>query len=373
MYLERLKLKNFRNYINLDLKFNSKVNIIIGNNAQGKTNLVESIYVLGLGKSFRTNRDKELISFNEEDSFSKGYFIKKNDTLKVQLNLTNKNNLFSRTIKIDDIDYKKTSSLLENVYIVVFSPEDLRMIKDSPDLRRRFIDKELCQIKPLYYKNLGFYKKVIFQRNKYLKENINIDEDYIYSLDHTLSNYGAYIIQERNKFIIKLKEYVKRIHSDITNKSESIDILYDSNIKVCKDIKSQYDFLMEKLYKNREKDFSRKITLLGPHKDDLVIKINDIDARYYGSQGQQRTAALSLKLAEIQIIKDEVSENPILILDDVLSELDKKRQEFLINSFSENQIFITSADIGSDVVKSIKEKNIYKVNLGKIEQIKSNF
>lgn len=369
MYLKKLQLKNFRNYEYLDIDFNKKVNILIGNNAQGKTNLVEGIYMMGLGKSFRTAKDREIIKFNEDESYINGIFKKEDTDLEIKISIQNKKNQILRSIKIDDTEYKKTSSLLENVYVVVFSPEDLRMIKDAPELRRKFIDKELCQIRPVYYKNLSLYKKVVFYRNKYLKENNKIDLDYLYSLNHTLALYGSYIILERESFIKKLNGYVKKIHNDITDGAEKIYIEYESNIKILNDKKSQYDEIIRVLEENQERDIRRRITNKGPHKDDLIVKINGIDARNYGSQGQQRTAALSLKLAETHIIKDEVSENPILILDDVLSELDKKRQQFLINSITENQVFITSADIGNDVIDSIKEKSIYKIEQGKILKI----
>ncbi len=369
MFIKTLSVYDFRNYEEQNIEFNNNNNIIIGNNAQGKTNIIESIYMTSLGKSFRTNKDTEMIKFEKNQSRIKAQVINKyKDEINIEIIINKKD---KKIIKINGAKIIKTSEILKNIFIVIFSPEDLRIIKEGPEKRRKFIDRELCQIRPVYYHNLVKYRKIIQQRNKMLKET-NVDQinhDLFDVWDEQLVHYGSLIIKDRSIFTNKINEISKKIHHDITNKNELIDVLYEPNINIDIDEKNYKEKYFNLLKEKRKSDVYRKITSVGPHKDDIKILINDIDARHFGSQGQQRTAALSLKLAEIKLIEEEIGEKPILLLDDVLSELDINRQEYLINSLKELQTFITTTEVNSLVDEKIEKKQYYKVEDGKIKKV----
>lgn len=361
MYIKKIHLNNFRNYEKISIPFQKKINIILGKNGQGKTNLLEGIYILSMGKSFRTKKDNEMINFNHDFFRVKGEFLKNNHDLSVEMRLGKKEKLF----KINGAEKHRNADLLENVYTVIFSPEDLKTVKDDPDKRRRFIDKQLFQLKPLYYKDLSKYKKIVKNRNTTLKEE-EIDDGLLDVWDEYMSEFGAKIMMERNDLIKKLNEVSGEINKNITNNKENLKIEYEPKIKVKQNVIDQQKTIIEELKSRRIKDKNRRTTTSGPHLDDIKISIDNIDTRKYGSQGQQRTAALALKLAELRIIKEETGEDAILLLDDVLSELDSERQNYLINSFKENQIFISAADISEKVLEKLHDKKIYNVLNGKI-------
>ena len=364
MYLKKIELKDFRNYEEEAVEFHNKVNIITGKNAQGKTNLLESLYIMSLGKSFRTSKDTEMIGFNKEFFRTKSTSIKDGRELVIEITIGKE----GKITKINGLKTTKNIDLLENVYMVIFSPEDLKIVKDEPEKRRKFIDRELCQLKPMYYRNLGRYKKILQQRNSLLKQQ-EINEDIISVWDESMAEYGAKIIQERNHFIKKLNEISREISRDITNGKESLEVLYEANIEYKEGYEEQNKYLKTTLSKNLKNDIARRSTSVGPHKDDLKLCVDGIDIRHFGSQGQQRTAALSLKLAEIQLIKEETKVAPILLLDDVLSELDSERQNFLINSLGDVQLFITTTELGDEVKKQLPEGYTFFVNNGKVSRI----
>ncbi len=359
MYIKTIKIKDFRNYEILDLKFNEKVNIILGNNAQGKTNLLESIYIASIGRSFRTSKDGEMIRFGQDSAKVDLVFSKNTGDTEIEIMFFSDR---KKSIKMDGIRLKKTSQLLDNVYIVIFSPDDLKIVKDEPEKRRKFIDKELCLIRPSYYKDLSDYKKVLLERNTYLKEN-NIDRSMLDIWDAQLAKYGASIISKRRGFIRELSEISGVIHRSITNNTEDLTIKYRPNVE---DENELYDILKN----SDEQDIRMKTTTRGPHKDDMEFFIKrdkeEINARSFGSQGQQRTAALSLKLAEIKMIKDETGEDPVLLLDDVMSELDLERQKYLIKTLSYNQLFITAAEMQDSFIKEFPGAEIFYVSKGKV-------
>lgn len=358
MYIKEIQLKDFRNYSSLEAQFHKNVNIFLGQNAQGKTNLLESIYITSMGKSFRTVKDKEMIRFGEDFFRVKAAACGEEDvTVEIAVNNDGK-----KGIKIDGVKANKMSDLLENIYIVIFSPEDLRIVKDEPEKRRKFIDRELCQIKPSYYNNLNQYKKILMQRNAYLKE-YKVDESILDVWDMQLASYGSRIITARNEFIKKINSISSKIHKDITNSKENLEVIYEPNIEVCEDIEG---YFYHQLCKNRDNDIRRRTTTKGPHKDDLKLLSNDIDIRNFGSQGQQRTAALSLKLSEIKLIEEETGESPVLLLDDVLSELDRERQNYLISSLENTQVFITTTEISEEVEKGLGEIKYFIIEKGNI-------
>lgn len=361
MYLSKVELKNFRNYQQEAVEFHSKVNIITGKNAQGKTNLLESLYIMSLGKSFRTSKDTEMIGFDKEFCRAKSTSVKDGRELEIEITISKE----GKTVKINGMKTSKNIDLLENVYMVVFSPEDLKIVKDEPEKRRKFVDRELCQLKPMYYRNLGRYKKILQQRNSLLKQQ-EVREDMIAVWDEGLAEYGAKIIQERNSFIKKLSGISRGISTAITNGKEALEIIYEANAACQSNYEEQKEYLKKMLNKSLKNDIFRRNTSVGPHKDDIKLCVDGIDIRHFGSQGQQRTAALSLKLAEIQLIKDETKISPILLLDDVLSELDGERQNFLINSLDEVQLFITTAELNDEVRSKLPEGKTFIVEGGRV-------
>lgn len=365
MYIKKIKLKDFRNYDELELEFNNKVNFILGQNAQGKTNLLESLYITSIGKSFRTGRDSEMIGFDKD--FARIYAEISRDGLdgSVEIIIDRPGKKF---VKLDGVKIRKASELLKNVYIVIFSPEDLKIVKDEPEKRRKFIDRELCQIKPAYYDSLSNYKKVLLQRNTYLKENI-IEPSILDIWDMQLSRYGAQVMYRRNEFIEKLNDISSEIHGNITGGRENLKLKYSPNVEYIEDAYEQENYLYELLKKSFDNDLKQRTTTKGPHKDDLEFYIDEINARSFGSQGQQRTCALSLKLAEISIIEEETGEKPILLLDDVMSELDSVRQKFLVKSLEDIQLFITTTEMSDKLLREFPEKNIFNIKRGKAEKV----
>ena len=357
MQIKDIELTNFRNYKNLKLEFDKNLNIFLGHNAQGKTNLLESIFVLGMGKSFRTNSDKEMICFNEDFAKVKANVIEDNNEDEIEIIYQKE----GKIIKLDGIKLQRTIDLLETVYIVAFSPEDLKIVKEGPDNRRKFLDRELCQIKPIYYSDLGNYKKVLKERNTLLREE-NSDKHLYSVFNESLAEYGIRIVKERKAFIDRLQSISEKIESDITSGSEKLVLSYETKI----DSKEQFIDILEE---NFEKDLYKGYTSFGPHKDDIKISVNDVDIRTYGSQGQQRTAALSMKLAEIGLIKQETGKDAVLLLDDVLSELDQDRQRYLINAMKGTQVFITATEIDENLKALLPQGSSFKVDNGAVKNI----
>ena len=360
MYIKEIELKDFRNYKELRTSFSKNVNIFLGNNAQGKTNLLEGIYLNAMAKSFKTTKDKELIRFGEEFCKIKtiAFFDDDEHSTEIVINKEGK-----KGVKLDGVKINRTSELLERIFIIIFSPEDLKIVKDEPEKRRKFIDRELCQIKPGYYNDLNNYKRVLKQRNTYLKED-RIEISILDIWDHELARYGSKVIARRNEFIKRINEISKEIHKNISGGKENLELNYEPNISFSSELESDF---YEIISSTRNDDIRNRTTGRGPHKDDLKISADGIDLRKYGSQGQQRTAALSLKLSEIKLIEEEMGEKPILLLDDVLSELDNDRQNFLIHSLGGNQLFITTTDISGKVARQLPEGKVFKITSGQID------
>ena len=365
MYIREIELKDFRNYRELKVSFSDRVNIFLGNNAQGKTNLLESIYLNAMARSFKSVKDRELIRFGEEFCRIRSKSVSDGQEQDTEIVITGDG---KKIIKIDGVKASKTSQLLERIFIIIFSPEDLKIVKDEPEKRRKFIDRELCQIKPGYYSDLSNYKRVLKQRNIYLKEN-EIDTSILDIWDYELAKYGSRIVSKRKEFIERLGHISRDIHSRISGGLEEISLKYEKNIEI-PDLNSrreEEDYFYQVLSSGRDSDIKNRNTGRGPHKDDIKISADGIDLRKFGSQGQQRTAALSLKLSEIKLIEEETGEKPILLLDDVLSELDSQRQSYLINSLGQNQMFITTTDISGRVAKSLPKGKVFKIEKGTVE------
>ncbi|MBS3995504.1 MAG: DNA replication/repair protein RecF [Alkaliphilus sp.] len=370
MNIEKLKIINYRNYNQLQLEFHPKINIFVGDNAQGKTNILEAIYMSGTGKSFRTNRDRDIIKFDKNQAYVKVEAQKRYSNVTVELKLEENK---KKQIKINGLSLTKNYEILNNIFVVVFSPEDLKLIKEGPSERRKFLDFEISNIKPSYYHNINQYNKVLMQRNHLLRKanNLNKYKNTLEVWDEKLVEIGTLIIKERVKFINRIGTLSRLIHRKITDNLENLEVKYLSNVPFERenDIVDKFNI---NLKKNFEIDLNRGMTTVGPHRDDLGIYINGIDARNYGSQGQQRTTALSLKLAEIELIKAEALEYPVLLLDDVMSELDQSRQKYLIKSLKDVQIFITTTEINSLERYAIENKKIFIVNKANVSELVEN-
>ena len=360
MIIKSIELENFRNYDSLSINFDEHTTILFGNNAQGKTNILESAYMSGTTKSHKGSRDKEIIKFDKNESHIKTIISKNDRDYQIDIHLR-KNK--SKGIAINRVPIKKASDLFGLINIIFFSPEDLNIIKNGPAERRKFMDAELCQIDKIYLSDLTNYNKALNQRNALLKEMVyKPDLKETLSLwDEQLIAYGKKIITRRQQFINDINIIVKEIHNKITSGKENIDVTYDPNID---DI-----FFLDELVKNKEKDMRFCQTSVGPHRDDIKITVDGIDIRKYGSQGQQRTCALSLKLSEIKLVEDTINDKPILLLDDVLSELDKNRQSDLLDNLLDTQTIITCTGIDEFVKNRFKLNTVYKVTNGSIELI----
>lgn len=334
MYIEKIKLNNFRNYEELELNLNKNINIIYGNNAQGKTNILESIFLSSFGKSFRTNKEKEMIRFGQDKSLIDIFFQKKDRDGKIRIEIGNK-----KQISLNGIKIKKLSELLGNINIVIFTPDDINILKEGPAKRRRFLDMLIGQLRPNYVYSLNMYLKTIEQRNNYLRQirEENKPENMLEIWDEKLAEYGEKIFLYRKDFIDKILNKINEIHKNITGEKEKIKIEYISNCE-------QREEYLKLLKERRKLDIIKGYTTKGIHRDDFIVYINDNDVSIYGSQGQNRTAVLSLKISELQVVHDEIGEYPILLLDDFMSELDEERRKNFLNNIRNTQVILTATD-----------------------------
>ncbi|MDO5541515.1 MAG: DNA replication/repair protein RecF [Eubacteriales bacterium] len=357
MIVESIKLENFRNYKSLKLKFDKGTNIFYGDNAQGKTNILESVYLCGTTKSHKGSKDREVIQFDEQESHIRMNLERNGSPVKIDMHLKRNK---PKGIAINGVPIHKASELFGIANFVFFSPEDLNIIKNGPAERRRFIDMELCQLNKVYLYNLSNYNKVVVQRNKLLKE-ITFRPDLIDTLDVwdiQMVQYGKKIIEERRNFIKRLNSIIYDIHGHLSGKKENLEINYEESV-------SLEDFERE-LRINRDRDLKTKMSLTGPHRDDICFKIKGADIRKFGSQGQQRTAALSLKLSEIELVKQEIGDTPILLLDDVLSELDSNRQRYLLDSIHDIQTLITCTGLDDFIENQFRINRVFHVVEGHV-------
>lgn len=370
MFINQISLQNYRNYESLQLDSFGPVNLFIGQNAQGKTNLIEALFVLALSKSHRTNKDKELISFGADHARITCDADKRYGKVKLELNFSAR----GKKAKINGLEQRKLSDFVGTINAVMFAPEDLEIVKGSPGVRRRFLDMEIGQVQPSYLHHLQQYQKVLVQRNNFLKQAWgagNKDNTMLDIWNQQLVEHGVKIVQKRKRFIHKLQGWAENIHMGITGGKEQLLLSYVPSFGTVEeeDEAVLFEQFMIKLSQVKEQEYRRGATLAGPHRDDLAFHINGNEAAVFGSQGQQRTTALSLKLAEIELIHEEIGEYPILLLDDVLSELDPYRQTQLIETFQDKvQTFITATGIESLNAGRLKEAQIFHVHQGHIEK-----
>lgn len=354
MYINKIKLTNFRNYDEQKIDLGKNINIFYGDNAQGKTNIIEAIFLCSIGKSFRTNKESELIKFNKDISSVYIEYEKSDRDGKIKIDLNNKKSIYTNGIKI-----KKLSELLGNINTVIFTPDDINILRDGPQKRRRFLDIMIGQLRPNYIHLLNMYNKTLEQRNNYLKQikENNKSEEMLDIWDEKLAEYGEKIYIYRNEFIEKIKNKINKIHKNITNEKEEIKVEYISN---CAN-KEEY---IELLKSRRKLDIIKGFTTKGIHRDDFFVYINNQLVNVYGSQGQNRTVVLSLKISELQVIYDEIGEYPILLLDDFMSELDEKRRRNFLENIENTQVIITCTD--KIIIDNLEYKEFNVIN-GNIE------
>ena len=370
MNIERLQLTNYRNYESLTLNFSPKINVFIGENAQGKTNVMESLYVLAMAKSHRTSNDKDLIRWEQDYGKIEGVIQKRYGPLPIELTISKK----GKKGKINHLEQTKLSNYVGQMNVVMFAPEDLNVVKGSPQIRRRFIDMEIGQISPTYLHDLLTYQKILKQRNTLLKNN---QGRAAYANDVMFDVYteqyiaaAVQIIRKRFQFMELLQEWAEPIHFGISRNLEKLVIKYKtvSGLESSWSQEEMVTYLKKKLDEVKLREIERGVSLVGPHRDDLQFFVNGYDVQVFGSQGQQRTTALSLKLAEIELIKQETKEAPILLLDDVLSELDDFRQTHLLNTIQgEVQTFVTTTSVDGINHETIKNAKMFHVKHGTID------
>jgi len=370
MQLKTLELQGYRNYDTIKLATEAGVNIFIGPNAQGKTNLLEAIHVLSLTKSHRTSKDKELIGWDRNAAVIKAELERRHGSASLELQISAQ----GKKAKINGLEQRKLSSFVGTLNVVLFAPEDLDIVKGAPGVRRRFMDMEIGQVHPGYLYDMQQYQKILQQRNNYLKST-DIHRASPAMLDvwnEQLVSYGVKMMQKRKNFIVHLQKWAEKIHAGITAGNELLSVMYRPSFGNGEELQAQDDSslfqqFMLKLSQGKEQEFRRGTTLAGPHRDDLAFAINGKDVQSFGSQGQQRTAALSLKLAELELMHEEIGEYPLLLLDDVLSELDQTRQTQLIETFqSRVQTFITTTGLESVNMSRLKDASVFHVRNGQL-------
>jgi len=354
MYLNKLQLWNFRSYSNLEINFPKGITILQGDNGQGKTNILEAIYLLSTGRSHRTNRELDMISYSSPWTRVRAENIQADGKHTVDMVISRGQ---KKRILVNGLAISRISEILGQLNSVIFSPEDLDLIKEGPSKRRRFMDIELSQVSKKYFYALNEYNKVLEQRNSLLKDNQKSALDV---WDTMLAEKAVPIIKARRDFCMRLAPIAKENHKYLSSGKEELSCIYKDGTNEREDI---LEAVLENLEKNRENDLKRCFTTSGPHKDDIIIKLGETDLRYFGSQGQQRTATLALKLSELEMMREDLGEYPVLLLDDVLSELDTRRQQMLLEKITDIQTIIT-------VAQPVEYFNKMNVNLFKVEKSK---
>ena len=357
MYVKSLDLLNFRNYEKLSLTLDPGINIFYGANAQGKTNILEAVYLAGTSKSHRGTRDRDMIRMGESEAHIRMHVDKNDSDYRIEIHLR-KNK--SKGIAIGGVPIRRAGELFGIVNIVFFSPEDLNIIKNGPSERRRLVDRILCEIDRIYMSDLTQYGKCLNQRNRLLHDlyfNPSLESE-LPVWDEQLVNYGCRIIAKREEFVRMLENIASEIHAELTGEKEKLTLVYEPNVTV--------EEFADKVARSRDADRKIKSTTVGPHRDDVCIKVNDMDLRLYGSQGQQRTTAISLKLSEIRIIEERIRNKPVLLLDDVLSELDRDRQNYLLGNIRDIQTLITCTGLDEFLQNRFEADRTFRVVSGRI-------
>ncbi|WP_261809916.1 DNA replication/repair protein RecF [Levilactobacillus humaensis] len=368
MYLQELQLQHFRNYPEADIRLGRGINVLLGENAQGKTNLLEAIYVLALTRSHRTANDHDLVNWQAKTAKVSGRVVKSAGTVPLELTFSRQ----GKRAKVNHLEQARLSQYVGQLNVILFAPEDLAIVKGAPSIRRRFMDMEFGQMNPRYLYNLSQYRTLLKQRNRYLKDlqhKQKRDLLFLSVLSDQLALYGAEIIAQRLRMLHKLEHWAQVIHAEISQQRETLTFHYATQVpdEALADAKSIQAALSALYEKQRDKELYQGTTLVGPHRDDLHFQVNDKNVQTFGSQGQQRTTALSVKLAEIDLMKEETGEYPVLLLDDVLSELDDARQTHLLTAIQDKvQTFITTTSLSGITRQLIKNPTIFHVADGTV-------
>ncbi|ODJ50626.1 DNA replication/repair protein RecF [Brochothrix thermosphacta] len=375
MFLETMSIDHFRNYDHAELEFGQDVTLFLGQNAQGKTNVLEAIYTLAMAKSHRTTTDKDLIQWQAEYAKIEGRVRKRGQSVPMSLIVTNK----GKKAKVNHLEQKRLSNYIGHLNVVMFAPEDLSLVKGSPSVRRRFIDMELGQMLPIYLYDLTQFQRILQQRNHYLKRlqtRKTTDTTMLDVLDEQYSELAAKITLRRRDFVMQLSEYAIPIHSEISRQKETLEIHYESSVKLLEEVAKDKELdevraqLITDLQSKRQREIDRGVSLIGPHRDDLTFIVNERNVQVFGSQGQQRTTALAVKLAEIDLIFQETNEYPLLLLDDVLSELDEHRQTHLLNAIQGKvQTFVTATGVEGIHHQTLADATCFYVEEGTIKKM----
>jgi len=364
MIVKRLELTNYRNYESLEIEFADGSNILYGNNAQGKTNILEAVYLSGTTKSHRGSKANEMINLSSNEAHVRVYIVRDGIDHKIDYHMIRDSK--KKNVAIDGTAVKKYSEIFSLMSVVSFSPEDLSIVKNGPSERRNFMDRELCQLDKIYLFHLSNYNKALSQRNALLKQiggDTSLSEMLSVWDDQLITN-GEKLISLRKQFIEEIGAIAKEIHKKLTNNEETLILVYEPDV-------TEEEFA-EKLKQARNNDIAAKMTKVGPHRDDIGFMIQRPekgaeDVRKYGSQGQQRTSALSLKLAEIELVKRKIKDSPIILLDDVLSELDRNRQKQLLDSIEGMQTILTCTGLEEFVDRQKDENKLFYVENGTVE------
>jgi len=363
MWISNISASGFRNLDITNQELSQCVNILYGMNAQGKTSFLEAVYFCAFGRSLRAGSDKDLVQFNQMDAHVCVDINRDGYTSSLDAHIERNGTKSKKGLAVNHVPIRHMKDLFGRLLVVMFSPEDLRLIKAGPYERRRFMDMEICQLSPVYYSDLKEYYRALKQRNALLKSLQRDKSSSLYDSlsiwDDQLANYGKRIIKQRLSFVKKINDIAREIHLNITQGTENLVLTYEPSI-------TNVEIYLQCLSKSYARDMAQGTTSLGIHKDDINFTINNISARFFGSQGQQRTAALSAKLAEIEIIKQSTKETPVLLLDDVLSELDKSRQQFLLEQIKNLQTLVTCTGL-EDILLTMKDHKIMKMVEGRIE------
>ena len=373
MKLTNLQLQNFRNYESVQLEFTDGVHVFIGENAQGKTNLMESIYALAMTKSHRTTSDKELIGWKKDFATIKGTIEKTATKTNLELQFSKK----GKIAKVNYLEQKRLSSYLGNLNVILFAPENLTLVKGSPQNRRKFVDMELGQMSSLYLYDLVEYNRVLKQRNTYLKQlaiKKKQPDEYLEVLSEMLSELASKIVFHRLDFMKQLEALAIPIHDQLSLGREKFSVSYQATIPLEDGLTASQmkEIYIDQFKKNQTREADQATTLIGPHRDDLIFYLNEVPVQTYGSQGQQRSTVLSLKLAEIELMKLSTGEYPLLLLDDVLSELDDDRQTHLIKAIENKvQTFITTTSLDGIKQQFINEPVVIPIEKGTILKTES--
>lgn len=369
MFINDMKLTNYRNYESAAVTFSKGINIFLGENAQGKTNLMEAIYVLAMARSHRTGSDKEMIQWEKDFAKISGRVQKASSSFPLEIVLSKK----GKRAKLNHLEQKKLSSYIGNLNVILFAPEDLSLVKGSPSVRRKFVDMELGQMSPVYLHHLVEYQHILKSRNAYLKQlsmRQASDMTFLDILTEQMAAHGASILAERFLFVKQLQSWAQPIHEEISKQKEVLEIEYHTSMQLEKpeDKESNYTDLLRTYQANRERELEQRTTVYGPHRDDLKFFVNKKNVQTYGSQGQQRTTALSVKLAEINLMHEITGEYPVLLLDDVLSELDDSRQTHLLKAIQNKvQTFLTTTSLDGIEQNLIEAPRVFHIDQGQVE------